>query len=331
MDIDAYIAANATSWRRLEQLSARGRLSMSEADELISLYHRTGTQLSVLRSKAPDPLLLAWLSRVVLSARGRITGSPSGGGHAVRRFFTDGFPLAVYQARRWCVGVGLLFTAFSVGLGAAIAGSPDLQSRLLPPEAAESLVDHDFADYYHAYPAQHFALQVWTNNAWLTGQCLAAGILVVPVLYLLFTNCLNIAASGGLLVSAGHSGEFFGLVLPHGMLELTAVFIGAGVGLRIGWSWIAPPPALSRGRSVAEATRSGMLVALGLVPVLGVSGLIEAFVTPSSLPTWARLAIGALVWLAFILYIAVRGRAASAAAATADLDESLRGAPVVAA
>ena len=38
----------------------------------------------------------------------------------------------------------------------------------------------------------------------------------------------------------GHGRPFFGLILPHGMLELTAVFIGAGVGLRIGWSLIAP-------------------------------------------------------------------------------------------
>ena len=33
---------------------------------------------------------------------------------------------------------------------------------------------------------------------------------------------------------------FFGLILPHGLLELTAVFVAAGVGLRVFWSWVAP-------------------------------------------------------------------------------------------
>ena len=51
------------------------------------------------------------------------------------------------------------------------------------------------------------------------------------------------------MVAYGKSGEFFGLILPHGMLELTAVFIAAGVGLRIGWALIAPPPGLTRARS----------------------------------------------------------------------------------
>lgn len=330
MDIDAYIAANAPAWRRLEHLATQGRLTIGETDELITLYQRTGTHLSVLRSRTPDPLLLAWLSRVVLSARGRITGGAVGRRHALRRFLVEGFPYAVYQARRWAVGVAVLFLGFGTALGAAVASSPDLQARLLPPDAAQALVDHDFADYYHHYPAQHFALQVWTNNALLTGQVLAAGILVVPVLYLLFGNVLNVAADGGFLVSAGHGGEFFALILPHGMLELTAVFIGAGAGLRIGWGWIAPPPGTTRGRAVAEAARSAMLVALGLVVVLAVSGLIEAFVTPSPLPTWARIGIGAVPLLALLWYVTVCGRAATARAASADLDDELRGAAPIA-
>lgn len=44
-------------------------------------------------------------------------------------------------------------------------------------------------------------------------------------------------------------------------------------------------------------------VALGLAGVLAVSGAIEAFVTPSSLPTWARIAIGVAAEVAFCLYV----------------------------
>ena len=172
-------------------------------------------------------------------------------------------------------------------------------------------------------PPQHFALQVWTNNAWLTAQCLAAGILVVPVLYLLAQNAMNVGVDGGLMTASGQSSEFWGLIAPHGFLELTAVFIAAGVGLRIGWSWIAPPAGLTRTRSVAAAARSAMLVALGLVVVLLVSGLIEAFVTPSPLPTVARIAIGVIVWGAFLAYIFVWGARAAAENNSADLDAEL--------
>ncbi len=39
--------------------------------------------------------------------------------------------------------------------------------------------------------------------------------------------------------------------------------------------------------------------------VLLVSGLIEAFVTPSPLPTWARIGIGAVAEAAFLGYVIV--------------------------
>ena len=84
---------------------------------------------------------------------------------------------------------------------------------------------------------------------------------------------------------------FFGLILPHGLLELTAVFVAAGVGLRLFWAWVRPAGD-TRARSLAAEGRSAGGVALGLVVVLLVSGVIEGFVTPSGLPTWARVAIG---------------------------------------
>ena len=49
-----------------------------------------------------------------------------------------------------------------------------------------------------------------------------------------------------------------------------------------------------------------MTVAVGLVAVLAVSGVVEAFVTPSPLPTWARIGVGVVVLAAFLAYAGVR-------------------------
>ena len=61
------------------------------------------------------------------------------------------------------------------------------------------------------------------------------------------------------------------------------------------------------------AFRSSVVVALGLVVVLLVSGAIEAFVTPSPLPTWARVGIGVLAEVVFFAYVFVVGRRAALA------------------
>ena len=96
---------------------------------------------------------------------------------------------------------------------------------------------------------------------------------------------------GSIMIRHDRGSLFFGLILPHGLLELTAVFVAAGVGLRLFWSWVAPGDR-SRAQNLAAEGRAAGGVAMGLAVVLLVSGIIEAFVTPSGLPTWGRIAIG---------------------------------------
>ncbi len=178
------------------------------------------------------------------------------------------------------------------------------------------------------FQAQNFALLVWTNNAWVCALSLASGVLIVPVLYLLFNTGLNLGLIGGVMIGHDRSDVFFGMILPHGLLELTAVFIAAGAGLRIGWAWIAPGPLRTRGRALAETARSAMVIALGLVGVLAVSGLLEAFVTPSGLPYVLTVGLGLVCWLGFLTYVFVFGSRAAAEGETTDLDATLRDTPV---
>jgi len=324
VDLDAYVAEHAVGWRRLDELSRKRRLSAAEADELIALYQRAATHLSAVRSRSPDPALVARLSRLVMQARAALTGAPAFSWREVGDFFTVRFPLAVYRAAPWWVGVTATFIALSGVMMWYVANHPEVAAMLLTPGEIDELVNSGFAGYYTEYQPQNFALRVWTNNAWLAALCLAGGVLVVPVLYVLAVNALSLGLVGGIMIGNGGSETFFGLIAPHGLLELTAVFVAAGFGLRIGWAWIAPGPHRTRGRALAQTAREGVLVAIGLVPVLLVSGLIEAFVTPSGLPTMLRVGFGLLAWLGFLGYVSVLGLRAVQDGATADLDADLR-------
>src|SRR5699024_378871 len=117
-------------------------------------------------------------------------------------------------------------------------------------------------------------------------------------------------------------GEFFGLILPHGLMELTAVFIAVGTGLKLFWSWVAPGPK-PRGRSLVEEGRALVTVVIGLVVVMGVSGIVEGFVTPSALPGGVKIAIGAVVLAGYWVYTIVLGRRAVADGETGDMRAEL--------
>jgi uncharacterized membrane protein SpoIIM required for sporulation len=244
------------------------------------------------------------------------------GWRGLATFFTERFPAALYRLRWWWIGC--------LAANALVAGvmmwwlieHPRVEQSLLSPREVDQLVNNDFAGYYSEYAAGHFAAQVWVNNAWVSALCIALGILGVPVIMLLFNNLANLAIVGSIMMRHDRGELFWGLILPHGLLELTAVFVAGGVGLRLFWSWIEPGDQ-SRTASIAREGRTAATVALGLIAVLLVTGIIEAFVTPSGLPTWARVGIGVLAELVFFAYVFVLGRRAVHRGHTGDIDASL--------
>lgn len=333
MDLDAFVTEHGTEWHRLEVLmrKPRRKLSAAEVDELVVLYRRTAAHLSVVQSRSPDPTLVAWLSRLVLQARAAVTPSAGFTWTAVGRFFTVSFPVEVYRARRWWISVAAGFVLLSGVLIAIVANDPRVALNFLSQSEIDQLVHHDFEAYYSQGLPQNFAFGVWTNNVFVSAICLASGVLILPVFYMLWTNALNVGLTGGVMVGNGGSDTFFGLIMVHGLLELTCVFVAAGVGLRIGWAWIAPGPLRTRGQSVAQAGRSGMVVALGLTAPLLVSGILEGFVTPLGLPAIIKIFVGALFWLLFLAYVIGVGGHLARQGATGDVEAHEREAlaPVV--
>jgi uncharacterized membrane protein SpoIIM required for sporulation len=321
VDVDAFVAAHQAEWDRLDRLVARRRrLSGEEVDELVTAYQRTATHLSAVRTAGYDPALVARLSTKVARARSAVTGSHASALGSVGRFVVVSFPLMAYRMRWWwlATATGSLLVALVIGWW--IARSPAVQASLLPPAQVRQLVNSEFRDYYSEYPAGSFAAEVWTHNALIAALSLISGILLcVPTLLLLFENAANIGADAGFMFAHGRGVEFFALILPHGMLELSAVFLGASAGLRLGWKIIDPGP-LPRSQALAIAGRETVTLALGMVGVLLLSGVIEAFVTPSPLPTWARIGIGACAEAVFLGYVIVLGRRAATAGLSPDIE-----------
>jgi uncharacterized membrane protein SpoIIM required for sporulation len=324
VDLDAFVAVHRSEWDRLDHLSGRRRLTGAQVDELVTLYQRTATHLSVVRSSAPDAVLAARLSTSVARARAAVAGGHEPFWRELARMATVSFPAAVYRAR-WATFAAFAFSAvIAVALGVWVAHDPAAQASLGSREELRRLVEEDFAGYYSQNAPASFAAKVWTNNAWVTAQCIALGVLGLPVVYVLVGNAANVGAIAGLMAAHDRLGLFFGLILPHGLLELTAVFVAAGAGLRLFWSWVDPGPR-SRADAMAREGRSMVTIALGLVVVLLVSGVVEAFVTPSGLATWARIGIGIAVWGAFLGYVWLLGRPAVLAGETGDVRAELSG------
>jgi len=330
VDVDRFIAVHTPTWERLEALTKRAergvsRMPKPELEELVDLYQRTSTQLSQARTTYADSALTARLTRLVARASAVIYGTRARTLRAAGRFFTGTFPAAVW-ATRWAILVSfLLFMLPAIAVGSWLATSDRARDAAAPEQVREALLNEDFANYYTENPSVVFSSTVSTNNIRVGFLAFAAGIVFIPfpcalTAYVLLQNGLNVGLAGGLFANADRLPFFFGLILPHGLLELTAVFIAGGAGLQLGWTLVDPGDR-TRGQALLEEGRRAVAILMGLVLVFVVAGLIEGFVTGSALPTWARVGIGTVVEVTFLVYVVLLGRAAAARGLTGALGE----------
>src|SRR5262245_9440303 len=329
VDIDRFLATNQPTWDRLAELAARAgrgldRLGAAELDELVRLYQRATTHLSYAQTYYRDPALTARLSRLAARAGAVLYGTRPRTLRAAGWFLAVTFPAAVWHARRFVLVSAVLTAVPALALGIWIANSPAAVDALGPAAAREAYVNEEFESYYRSEEATQFAAEVFTNNIQVAFLAFAAGVLgCVLTGWLLVANGAALGEVAGLFAAVGQLPRFWGLILPHGLLELTAVFVAGGSGLALGWAWISPG-ARPRLAALAEEGRRAVVIVLGLVLVFAVAGTIEGYVTGQPWPTWLRVGIGLLAEAAFVVYVVVLGRRAAARGFSGQIGEQER-------
>ncbi len=114
-------------------------------DELVELYQRVSTHLSMVRSASSDSVLVGRLSSLVARARAAVTGAHAPMWHEFARFWTVSFPVVAYRAWRWWLATAVAFFAVAAVIGIWVGGSQEVQSALSTPQEIEHLINHDFA------------------------------------------------------------------------------------------------------------------------------------------------------------------------------------------
>jgi uncharacterized membrane protein SpoIIM required for sporulation len=321
MDVDGYMAAHQHDWERLAVLTRtarRGarRLAPTELDELIRLYQRVSAHLSHARATFGNVGLNARLTRLVADANAVIYGKRTRTVRTIVTFVADTFPAAVWRSRRFIMVAALLTCGPALAMGSWLAVSDRAVEATAPEAVREAFLEEDFEAYYSSEPAAQFATEVTVNNIQVSIIAFALGIfLCVGTGYVLISNGANVGFAAGLFHATGQAPKFWGLILPHGLLELTAVVVAGAAGLRLGWAIIAPGDR-TRTDALAEEGRRSVVIIIGLIVVFIVAGTIEGFVTGSGLSTPVRVGIGVMVELAFIVYVVAQGRDAVARGVT---------------
>lgn len=308
MDVDSFIQQYRPEWQRLEDACAKGasglaRLTGPQIDDLVRLYLRASSHLSEVHSRYRDPALEAYLNRVVALAHGALYGARARSLRSILRLFGSHYRAAARRTVPFILVAAVVVVLVTASTDVWVAGSRQAQAGLLPPLAQQSIqrAGGHRPDLGVSPPA--LSGFIFFNNLQATILAFIGGIaLGLGSLYALVSNALLLGSLAGAYQAAGKAGVFWPLILPHGLLELSAICIGAGAGLRIGWS-VVDPGDRSRGQALVAEARDAVFVALGVIPALAVAAFIEGFITPSGVNPWLSISLGVVVALAYNLVL----------------------------
>jgi uncharacterized membrane protein SpoIIM required for sporulation len=311
--VDRFVEDRRARWSRLAQLTADagGRVSRLDADEVLelgALYRTATSDLAIARRDFPRDVVTERLNDLVAAAHALVYSEAPAGGRRLRRFIAHDVPATVRAT--------LPFTAVAVAVMLVPAVLSWLAGIVAPEIAATTLSEETKEMLARRRPGSEIPLElrpiagplIIVNNVRVAivafAGGLTGGVLTIVVLVL---NGAALGATFAVLHGSEGAGALLTFVLAHGFLELSAIFLSAGAGLRIAWAMLHPGD-LRRRDALRLAGEQAIRVVILCAAVLGIAGLIEAFVSPTFLPVWAKLLIGSTTGAALWLYILLAGR-----------------------
>ncbi len=315
--LDQFVAERQPSWNELVDLSrkVRGhkirRAASGEVDRLAALLRQTSGDLAAARRDYPGSGVVEYLQATLAAAQPLLYRGSSPGIAGLPGFLAVGVPRRFREFGPYIAFAGLCLACGTAAGWAAIALRPNLVG-LLPNGYEASLAAHHLGNSIALsgqFSSQLSAFIIQNNIRVAALACVLGIFLGVPTVALLLTNGFQL----GVLASASHSAgldlQFWALIVPHGVIELTVICTAAGAGLRLGDA-VLRPGLLSRGASLTAAARPAVELALGAACLLIVAGLIEGFVTPSTLPDPLKLLVGLGTGVALYSWLLLAGRPA---------------------
>ena len=283
-------------WARADELVTHAEkdgiraLSHHELRELAVLYRQAAADLSTVREDPSSQRLAQSLNQLLGRAHNCIYMGQRAHGRGVVEFYRDTFPEVFHETLPYTLAACAVFFALAAAGFVMATLDPGFQGYFLGGAMMDSINRHQMWTHSIVAVKPLASSQIMTNNLSVSFATFAFGITAgIGTLWMLAFNGLLFGVVNAACWQAGMSGELMSFVVPHGVLELPAIFIAGGAGLLVAKGLLFPAT-LPRHASLVREGGRAIRLALGIIPLLVVAGTIEGFVSPSELaPRWKYL------------------------------------------
>lgn len=301
-----FIAKKQKTWDELEVLLNHSRgASARDLDRLGYLYRRVTSDLAVARRDFPQDQCVRYLNALASRAHSKVYQTSPFKRGTFRDFFRFGFPTLFRENLSFIGASFLMFVLAFAGAYWIALATPEFAEKLVPGSVLSHIKELEGGEWNDTSAENRnlFASFVMTNNIRVAFFAFAWGIIfMIGTVYILVLNGIFIGAIAGLCHVHGAALSLWSFVSPHGYIELTTIFIAGGAGLKLGYSLIAPS-LFTRKRALTDAAKTAIRLLAGCVALLVVAGIIEGFVSPSSLPRVFKIGFGAVTGILLFIYL----------------------------
>ncbi len=306
MKEDLFIEKHSAEWRLLEDYTARIEknglkgLGSENARSFLQGFRNASHHLAYAQTHYPGSDLTNYLNGLIGRCQTYVYGVQKISLPEVLRYLTQSYPQLLRQYR------ALILFAFAVFMGGAATGfamvwvSVENAAFFLPPGLLETIREGQMGTGEWNYPLMSGIIM--TNNIGIALKAFVMGItLGIGTIYILFFNGALLGSLTAAVYLYGDPLRYWSLILPHGILELTAIFIAGASGLILARG-ILLPGELARRHSLIQGAQQAVSLVFGVAVMLVLAGLIEGFFTPLALDPWVKLAFAGITAVLLALY-----------------------------
>ncbi len=313
MTIDRFIEDRRARWARLGQLvsAARGRVARLSADDVVELgrlYRVTTSDLAIARRDFGRDVATERLNDLVAAAHALVYSEAPTSGRRLRRFVLGELPATVRANLPWTGAAFAIFMLFALVTYAVGLLLPDVAANALSEETRQQLAQRQlWTDIPEGFRPIAGPLII-VNNVRVAIVLFAGGLTAGALtIYGLASNGAMLGTIFAVVQGYGLGGGLLAFIAGHGVLELSAIFLSGGAGLRLAWA-ILRPGERSRRDALRLGSAQASRVMLLVIPVLGVAGLIEGFLSPSGASDTVKAGVGVVTGTMLWGYIVLAGR-----------------------
>lgn len=328
---ESFVRSRREAWARLQELVDKAQnqrlssLSDDELHEMGALYRRTSADLARAQTRYNSTNagqeLVRSLNSLVLRAHAQVYSAPPSSTTRGLAFFVYGFPAAFRRQWRPILLAAMFMFGPAFAAYLAVWTNPQNTSLFIDQavvqqvevRAKKKLVTGwgGNTNYEGLAASPETSSFIATNNIRVTISAVALGVTAgIGTAFVLLSNGLMLGGLAGVATNYNVDFLFWSVILPHGILELTAICIAGGAGLVIARAIYAPGDLPRRDALRIAGGEAGQLLA-GVAAMLVLAGLIEGFITPTPLPPGFKIGFALLTGVFMVAYLMAKPKASS--------------------